>query len=143
MKINAPTSQDKNKRGTNICANVTSNSQRLYIMVLCATGLCESLRNVYRKYGIQVHFKGGNTIKSLLMTPSDKDPTTKKSGIIYRYKCDRVECDDEYIGESSRTFGERFKEQLRPPPQYMTILTSLVIVLSLITSVLWGGRTRT
>ena len=34
----------------------------------------------------------------------------KKSGIIYRYKFDRVESDEEYKGKSSRTFGERFKE---------------------------------
>ena len=39
----------------------------------------------------------------------------KRSGVIYRYKCDRVECDDEYIGESFRTFGERFKEHLKAP----------------------------
>ena len=39
--------------------------------------------------------------------------------VIYRYKCDRVECDEEYIGESSRNFGERFKEhQKAPSPIY-------------------------
>ena len=43
----------------------------------------------------------------------------KKSGVIYGYKYDRVECDDQYIGESSRTFGERFKEhQKTPSPIY-------------------------
>ena len=43
----------------------------------------------------------------------------KKSGVIYIYKCDRVECDEEYIGEFSRTFGERFKEhQKAPSPIY-------------------------
>ena len=26
-----------------------------------------------------------------------------------------VDCDDEYIGESSRTFGERYKEHLKTP----------------------------
>ena len=56
-----------------------------------------------------------HTMKSLLMTPKDKDHITKKSGIIYRFKCNRVECHDEYIGESSRTFGERFKEHLKAP----------------------------
>ena len=35
--------------------------------------------------------------------------------IIYRFKCDRLECDEEYIGETSRTFGERFKEHLKAP----------------------------
>ena len=46
------------------------------------------------------------------MAPKD---ITKKSGIIYKYKCNRVECDDEYIGDSSRAFGERFKEHLKAP----------------------------
>ena len=49
------------------------------------------------------------------MAPNDKDPIQKKSGVIYRYKCDRVECDEEHIGESSRTLGERFREQLKAP----------------------------
>ena len=66
-----------------------------------------------------MYFKGGNTIKNLLMAPKGKDPLMKKSGVIYRYKCDRVECDEEYIGESSRNFGERFKEhQKGPSPVY-------------------------
>ena len=64
---------------------------------------------------LQVYFKGGNTIKNLLMGPKDQDTIQKKSGVIYRYQCDRVECDEEYIGESSRTSGERFKEHLKAP----------------------------
>ena len=54
-------------------------------------------------------------ITDLLVAPKGKDHITKKSGIIYRYKFDRVEYDEEYIGESSRTFGERFKEHLKAP----------------------------
>ena len=46
---------------------------------------------------------------------SNKDAIQNKSGVIYRYQWERVECDDEYIGESSRTFGERFKEHLKVP----------------------------
>ena len=41
--------------------------------------------------------------------------TSQKSGIIYRFKCNRVDCDEGYIGESSRTYGERFKEHLNAP----------------------------
>ena len=112
MEINVPSNQDQNRRGTNTCANVTSNSQRPYMVVPHVKGFSESLKYVCRKHGVQVHFKGGNTIKSLQMAPKDKDPITKKSGIIYRYKCNRVEFDGEYIGQSSITFGERFKEHL-------------------------------
>ena len=35
--------------------------------------------------------------------------------VMYRYKCCRVDCKDEYIGESGRTFAERVREHLRPP----------------------------
>ena len=53
------------------------------------------------------------------MAPKDKDPITKKSGVIYRFKCDRMDCDEEYIIESSRTFEERFKEHFKAPsPMY-------------------------
>ena len=49
------------------------------------------------------------------MAPKDIDPMMKKSGVIYSYKCGRVECDEEYIGDSSRTFGERFREHQKAP----------------------------
>ena len=78
-------------------------------------GISESMKKTCSEYGVQVYFKGGNTIKNLLMAPKDQDAIQKKSGVIYRYQCDRVECDEEYIGESSSTFGERFKEHLKAP----------------------------
>ena len=53
--------------------------------------------------------------RKFLMAPKDHDTIQKKSGVIYRYKCDRVECDEEYIGESSRSCGERFKEHIKAP----------------------------
>ena len=49
------------------------------------------------------------------MAPKDKDPMLKKNWVIYSYKSGRVKCDEEYIGESSRTFGERFKEHQKAP----------------------------
>ena len=55
------------------------------------------------------------TIKDELVAPKDQDHITKKSGIIYRYKCDMLECNEEYIGETAGTFGERFKEYLKAP----------------------------
>ena len=67
------------------------------------------------KYGIQVHFKGNTTIKQLLMKPKDQDRKEKKSGIIYSYQCTNIACNEEYIGETSRTLGERCKEHLKQP----------------------------
>ena len=66
-------------------------------------------------YGIQTHFKGDRTIKSLLVFPQEKDPMVNQSGAIYWYQCGDLGCDDEYIGETSRTIGERYKEHLKAP----------------------------
>ena len=100
-------SNNKNKRSNNI--NISS------ITVPYNKGLSESFKNIGKKYGIQVHFKSGKTLKDELVAPKDKDHITKKSGIIYRLKCDRLECDEEYTGETSRTFGEKYKEHLKVP----------------------------
>ena len=49
------------------------------------------------------------------MVPKDKDTSIHKIGAIYRYKCDRLEFDSLYIGESARTFEERLNEHVRTP----------------------------
>ena len=86
-----------------------------HITVPYEEGLSETIKNIGKKYGIEVHFKSGKTLKDELVAPKDKDHITNKSGIIYRFKCDRLECDEEYIGETARTFGERLKEHLKAP----------------------------
>ena len=54
-------------------------------------GISESMKKACSEYGVQVYFKGRNTIKNLLMAPKDQDAIQKKIGVIYRYQCDRVE----------------------------------------------------
>ena len=73
-------------------------------------GPCKSIKKICGRYGIQTHFKGNSTIKNLLVSPKDKDPMVIKSGPIYWFQYGDLTCNDQYIGETSRTFGERFKE---------------------------------
>ena len=70
-----------------------------HIVIPYTQGLCESIRKICGRYGIQTHFKGGRTIKNLLVSPKDKDPMVNQSGAIYRYQCGDLGCDDEYIGK--------------------------------------------
>ena len=78
-------------------------------------------KNICRRFGVEVYFRGGSTIRDLLVHPKDKDTILKKSGVIYKYSCGRVDCGEEYIGESGRTFGERYREHMRAPsPQNTT-----------------------
>ena len=67
------------------------------------------------KTGVQVHFKGNNTIKDLLVAPKDRDSIINKGGIIYRYKYNQPGCIMEHIGETGRNFGDRYREHLQAP----------------------------
>ena len=111
MKINSTDHKNRNKSRT----TQQNNNPRPYITVPYYKGLSETIKQRCKNYGVQVYFRGGKTIKNLLMAPKDVDPMMKKSGVIYSYKCGRVECDEEYIGESSRTFRERFREHQKAP----------------------------
>ena len=55
-----------------------SRDQKPHITVPYHQGLSESFKRTCKKYGIEVHLKGGPTIKNLLMAPKDKDPILKK-----------------------------------------------------------------
>ena len=84
-------------------------------MVLFIPGTSEKFKRLCKAKGIQVHYKGTNTLRTLLGKPKDKDPKTHKSGFIYHYKCPHINCPDAYIGESGRVLGDRVKEHLKAP----------------------------
>ena len=107
---------DRTNQHANNSKNTTdSNNNKPYIVVPYVKGMSESCKNICRKHGIEMYFKGGNTIKDLLVYPKDKDTILQKSGMIYRYTCGRVDCEEEYIGESCRPFAERFREHMGVP----------------------------
>ena len=107
--------KNNNKNKNNNRSFNDKKKNKPYIVVPYMKGLSESCKNICSKHGIEMYFKGGNTIKDLLVHPKDRDDILQKSGVIYRYKCGRVDCEDEYIGESGRTFAERFREHMRAP----------------------------
>ena len=136
IKTNSPRNKNNNKQDNRPM-------YKNFVTVPYNEGLSETFKNICKRYGIQVHFKSGKTIKDELVAPKDQDHITKKSGIIYRYKCDRLECNHEYLRETARTFGERFKEHLKAPPPYLTIVTSQVIQPLLTISQWWAGKSKT
>ena len=44
-----------------------------------------------------------------------EDIMANKNSVIYSYSCGRIDCIEEYIGESGKTYDERFKEHLKTP----------------------------
>ena len=107
LRLDAPKTRQNNRN-----IQIT---HRGHITVPYEEGLGETIKNIGKKYGIQAHFRSSKTLKDELVAPKDKDHITNKSGIIYRFKCDRLECDEEYIGETARTFRERLKEHIKAP----------------------------
>ena len=87
--------------------------KKCHIVVLYVQGIYGSVKSICDKHGITVHFKGGQTLKNILVFLKDKDTLAKKNSVIYWYQCDEIDCDEEYIGEACRTFGERYREHLK------------------------------
>ena len=79
IKMKTPAQKESNRNNE----NKQNNCQKPYIMVPYYQGLSESMKRTCNKYGVQVHFKGGVTIKNLLVAPKDQDPMMKRSGVIY------------------------------------------------------------
>ena len=55
-----------------------------HMVIPTTQGLGKSIKQIYKKYCIQIHFKGNRTIKNILVKPK-KDPLDRKSGAIYWY----------------------------------------------------------
>ena len=75
-KIRCKTRKTK-KLNNNTKDSSSSQNQMPYMVVSYYKGVSESLKKICGKHGVQVYFKGGHTIKSLLVAPKDQDPILK------------------------------------------------------------------
>ena len=82
---------------------------RCYALRSCA----KSIKNICKQYGIQTYFKSGKTLKNILVAAKDKNMVKQKSGVIYWFRCCRLDCEKEYIWKLTRIFSEKFKEHLK------------------------------
>ena len=115
-KSSREVSDDANHQGTAGAQPATNEVKtKGHIVIPYMQGLCESITKICERYGIQTHFKGSNTIRNLLVSPKGKHPMVSRSEAIYWFQCGDLSCDDEYIGETSRTFAERYKHHLKDP----------------------------
>ena len=106
-----------------------------HIVIPYTQGLCESIKKICGRYGIQTHFKGGRTIKNLLVSPKGKDPMVNLSGAIYWYQCGDLGWDDEYIGETYQDLWWKIQKSTQSPPlPFITTATKQATPLTKITS---------
>ena len=98
----------------NMNNNSSQQNKNISIVIPYIQGLGEKFLKVQQTRHSST-FQSTNTVKQLLMAPNDEDPKLAKSGILYRYKCSNINCREQYIGESGRTLGDRYKECLKAP----------------------------
>ena len=73
-RVNINKNQKKKNKGNNTNKNNNSNNiNKPYIVVCYMKGLGESCKNICRKHGVEVYFRGGITIRDLMVHPKDKD----------------------------------------------------------------------
>ena len=117
VSITIRASEDHNNNTANT-GNTSSTALKTkvgYVVVPYTKGLSKCFKKYVVRIGIQTYFKGNTTIKQTLMKPKDQDPKDNKSGLIYSCKCQDITCREEYIGETSRSKGDRHKEHLKGP----------------------------
>ena len=103
------TAQDNNSNSSN------SNKCKATIVVPYIKKTAEKFKRLCKNRGIQVHFRGTNTLRTALGNPKDKDPKSNQTDIIYKYQCPHIQCTSSCIGESGRSLGERVKEHFKAP----------------------------
>ena len=74
MKTKTAANRNNNRNNTN------NNTHRPCIVIPYYQGISESMKKACSEYGMQEYFKGGNTIKNLLMPQKIKMPSRKKVG---------------------------------------------------------------
>ena len=112
-RLTKPTSKDSNDANNQGTAgsHATTNEVKMKgnIVIPYGHGLCKNIKKICSRYGIQTHFKSNSTIKNFLVSPKDEDPIENKSWAIYWFQCGDLACDEEYIGETSRTFWRKIQ----------------------------------
>ena len=74
------------------------------------------LRRICKDYSISMHFKPTNTIPQALVHPTDKQPMSHQSRLVYGVQCaDNYNCTDFYIGETSQPLCKRLQQHNSGP----------------------------
>ena len=126
LKFTQSNQQSNNNTNTTNCNNPADNTKnKATIVVPYIPNTSEKFKKLCKRKGIQVHFKGTNTLRTALGNPKDKDPKANQTGIIYHYQCPHINCPSAYIGESGRTLGDRVKEHfIAPSPIHLHSTTT-------------------
>ena len=82
--------------------------QKGFVVLPYCKGISERLKRVFKKHGVSLYSKAGQTIRQSLVRPKDPLDPPEQCGVIYQTDCDV--CGEIYVGETGRSLGERTVE---------------------------------
>ncbi|KAI8490653.1 hypothetical protein Bbelb_314460 [Branchiostoma belcheri] len=91
---------DQSKK-TQKCKPLT-NKNKANITIPYVQGVSEKLRRIFQNFNIATNFKPHSTLRQRLVHPKDRPHKGTKANVIYRLKCEEPNCNNTYIGETSR-----------------------------------------
>ncbi|KAI8490873.1 hypothetical protein Bbelb_312920 [Branchiostoma belcheri] len=103
---------DQSKK-TQKCKPLT-NKNKANITIPYVQGVSEKLRRIFQNFNIATNFKPHSTLRQRLVHPKDRPHKGTKANVIYKLKCEEPNCNNTYIGETSRPLKVRYKEHCRP-----------------------------
>ena len=76
--------QQHRKENKQTARRTTNNPiKKSHVVIPYVPGICESIKNIGKKHGMAVYFKGGKTLKNILVSPKNKDEMVKKKEQCY------------------------------------------------------------
>ncbi|CAH1268586.1 KLHL9 [Branchiostoma lanceolatum] len=97
---------DQSKK-TPKCTPLT-NRNKANITIPYVQGVSEKLRRIFQNFNIATNFKPQSTLRQRLVHPKDRPRKVTKADVIYRLRCEELNCNNTYIGETSRSLNERY-----------------------------------
>lgn len=105
--INRKIINKKIKYNLTTLTNIEEQNNIKYISLHYNAGISNTVRKIFNQYGYTIAHKTNNTISKYLR---NKKTHTTDSGV-YKLTCN--ECQKFYIGQTGRTFEQRFNEHIR------------------------------
>ena len=132
LRCQNPNNKRKNK---NYSQHNTNTKKNLYMVVPYYQDLSESIKRSCKKFGVQVHFKGGLTIRNLLMASKDKDHILKKVESYINTLVIGWSAMNSMLGNQQGPLLKGSRNIKRLSPLYMIIPSDQVMKSTLISSV--------
>ena len=99
---------DNNIQPSNVISNNISQHSYKHATLPYINGLSQSMRRVFSRYDIKLHFKPNSTLKNQLTKLKDNVPMMKNNNLVYQIECS--DCPTKYIGETKQRLEKRIQQ---------------------------------